>query len=327
LLFTAAAGAQEESIDASGPATDDGVGEVQGQQSQQVQVQDVQVQDVQVQAASCPGARTVRTFQDRAGRHESRPDITGGAVRITYEVGGDGDSGGGELFIELRDEDGDVIESITVDENTNGEGENTNSEGIAIASTEPGRHEFVVEATRGLDYFVRLEDCTNAGARNDNDNDDDNNDDDNNDDDNNDDDNNDDDNNDGDTNDDTVDVAQTENTTAETTTAETTTAADPVSEATTADDASNADGVRDADAFRCEFFLRVVRDDRGALRAQYQDDEVVVQRFEQCISDDVIADTIPDRKLPFTGGMPLLFLAAIGIASLVVGAAVLRRGV
>ena len=305
MLFTAAAGAQGESIDASGPASDDGVGEVQGQQSQQVQGQ-----DVQVQAASCPGARTVRTFRNQAGRHESRPDITGGAVRITYEVGGDGDSDGGDLFIELRDEEGDVIENITVDENTNGEGENTNSEGTAIASTEPGRHEFVVEADQGLNYFVRLVDCTNVDARNENDNNNSNINSNNNNS-----------NNAGNTNDDTVDVAQTENTTADTTTADTN------SEATTADDGSNADGVRDADAFRCEFFLRVVRDDRGALRAQYQDDEVVVQRFEQCISDDVIADTIPNRKLPFTGGMPLPFLAAIGIASLVVGAAVLRRGV
>ena len=257
-------------------------------------MQDVQAQaqDVQAQAASCPGARTVRTLRDQAGRHESRPDITGDAVLITYEVGGDGDSDGA-LFVELRNEDGDIVESITSDGNTN-------SEGTVNASTESGRHEFVVEADQGLNYFVRLVDCTNVDARNENDNNNSNNA--------------------GNTNDDTVDVAQTENTTADTTTA------DSVSEATTADDGSNADGVRDADAFRCEYFLRVVRDDRGALRAQYQDDEVVAQRFEQCISADVIADTIPDRKLPFTGGMPLLFLAAIGIASLVAGAAVLRRG-
>ena len=258
------------------------------------------MQDVQAQAASCPGARTVRTLRDQTGRHESRPDITGDAVLITYEVGGDGDSDGA-LFVELRDEDGDIVESITSDGNTN-------SEGTVNASTESGRHEFVVEADQGLNYFVRLVDCTNVDARNDNDNNNNNN-------------NN---NNAGNTNDDTVDVAQTENTTADTTSD--TTTADSVSEATTADDGSNADGVRDADAFRCEYFLRVVRDDRGALRAQYQDDEVVAQRFEQCISANVIADTIPDRKLPFTGGMPLLFLAAIGIASLVAGAAVLRRG-
>ena len=81
-------------------------------------------------------------------------------------------------------------------------------------------------------------------------------------------------------------------------------------EATTADANSNAgESVREADSFRCEFFLRTVRDDTGALRAQYRDgdrdDELVVQRFEQCVSGDVLADTIPNRNLPFTGG-PLL---------------------
>jgi hypothetical protein len=88
--------------------------------------------------------------------------------------------------------------------------------------------------------------------------------------------------------------------------------------------ANNPDSVRDADAFRCEFFLRAVRDDRGALRDQYVGDELIVQRFEQCLSEDVLADTIPDRKLPFTGGMSLLFLAAIGLAAIVAGVSVLR---
>jgi hypothetical protein len=106
-------------------------------------------------------------------------------------------------------------------------------------------------------------------------------------------------------------TAQETTNVAETTTAETTTA-------------DNADSMRDAHAFRCEFFLRVVRDDSGALKGQYSGDEVIVQRFEQCISEDVFAKTIPDRKLPFTGGMPLLGLAAIGLASLVAGASVLR---
>jgi hypothetical protein len=120
----------------------------------------------------------------------------------------------------------------------------------------------------------------------------------------------------------------------ETTTPETTSTSPATStstaeqEATTADANSNADGVREADNFRCEFFLRTVRDDTGALRDQYRDgdrdDELVVQRFEQCVSGDVLADTIPDRRLPFTGGMPLLGLAAIGLASLVVGGAMLR---
>ena len=100
-------------------------------------------------------------------------------------------------------------------------------------------------------------------------------------------------------------------------------------EATTADANSNAgEGVREADDFRCEFFLRTVRDDTGALRAQYRDgdrdDELVVQRFEQCVSGDVLADTIPNRNLPFTGGVPLLGLSAIGLASLIAGVAMLR---
>jgi hypothetical protein len=114
-----------------------------------------------------------------------------------------------------------------------------------------------------------------------------------------------------------------ETTTAETTTAETTTATAEAQETTTADD-NNADGVSDADNFRCELFLRVVRDERGALRAQYAEDELIVQRFEQCVSGDVLVDTIPDRKLPFTGGMPLLGLAAIGLVALIAGIAVLR---
>ena len=100
-------------------------------------------------------------------------------------------------------------------------------------------------------------------------------------------------------------------------------------EATTADADSNAgESVREADNFRCEFFLRTARDDTGALRAQYRDgdrdDELIVQRFEQCVAGDVLADTIPDRRLPFTGGMPLLGLSALGLASLVVGGAMLR---
>ena len=105
-----------------------------------------------------------------------------------------------------------------------------------------------------------------------------------------------------------------------------TSTANPVQEATTAN--SNADRMRDEGSFRCDSFLRQVSDETGALRAQYRDgdrdDELIVQRFEQCLSGDVLAETIPDRNLPFTGGMPLLFLGAIGIASLIAGAAVLR---
>ncbi len=106
-----------------------------------------------------------------------------------------------------------------------------------------------------------------------------------------------------------------------------TTAADP---ATTAD--VTADDVGDlanrGGSFRCESFLRVVRDDDGALRRQYRDgqrrsdDELIVQRFEQCLELDVLRGTIPNKRLPDTGGAPLLGLAALGIASLVAGASV-----
>jgi hypothetical protein len=103
-------------------------------------------------------------------------------------------------------------------------------------------------------------------------------------------------------------------TTTQQTVGETTTADDVIADATI-EDASSPD----SENFQCEFFLRVVRDDRGALRAQYRDDELIVERFEQCLSADVLASTIPDRKLPFTGGPPVLFipwlvaLAAAGI--------------
>jgi hypothetical protein len=45
------------------------------------------------------------------------------------------------------------------------------------------------------------------------------------------------------------------------------------------------------------------------------------------IPDDVIADTVPDRKLPFTGGPPLFGLAFIGLACAGLGFAVLRRAI
>ena len=103
---------------------------------------------------------------------------------------------------------------------------------------------------------------------------------------------------------------------AQETTSDTTTSTANAAETTTADNAN-----RD-DSFRCVFFLRSVRDDRGNLRHQYRDDELIVQRFEQCVSGDVLRNTIPNRRLPFTGGMPLL--GALGLASIVAGSSVLR---
>jgi hypothetical protein len=93
---------------------------------------------------------------------------------------------------------------------------------------------------------------------------------------------------------------------------QTTTPQNIADEITAADANLNADANLEADLnrpnaenFRCDLFLRAVRDDRGGLHDQYRDDELIVQRFEQCLAGDVLADTIPNRKLPFTGG-PLL---------------------
>ena len=100
----------------------------------------------------------------------------------------------------------------------------------------------------------------------------------------------------------------------------------PVGETTGADETTADEANRDG-SFVCESFLRVVRDENGALRAQYRDgngdDELIVQRFEQCLEADVLAGTIPKGELPFTGGAPLLHLAAIGLVSLVAGITVL----
>ena len=94
--------------------------------------------------------------------------------------------------------------------------------------------------------------------------------------------------------------------------------ADPSSADAQTADVSNAD----AGFARCDFFLRVVRDEGGGVRHQYRDDELIVRRFEQCLSEDVIAGTIVDRKLPDTGGPPLLLVARF-LAIALVGAGIL----
>jgi hypothetical protein len=114
---------------------------------------------------------------------------------------------------------------------------------------------------------------------------------------------------------------QYEDTPAQDTTRDTTTD-DTIDQA--ARDAQNDTNRSNSDSFQCVQFLRVVRDDQGALRAQYRDDELIVQRYEQCLSGDVLADTIPNKLLPDTGGVSLLGLAAISLASVVAGASVLR---
>ena len=93
---------------------------------------------------------------------------------------------------------------------------------------------------------------------------------------------------------------------------------------TTAADAATGSVDREADAFRCELFLRVVRDDRGALRGQYRGDELIVHRVEQCLSEDVLRNTIPNKLLPNTGGPPVLFVPWL-VAFVAAGILLLRR--
>ena len=93
---------------------------------------------------------------------------------------------------------------------------------------------------------------------------------------------------------------------------------------TTAADAAAGSVDREAEAFRCELFLRVVRDDRGALLNQYRGDELIVHRVEQCLSEDVLRDTIPNKMLPDTGGPPVL-LVPWTLALVAAGVLLLRK--
>jgi hypothetical protein len=110
------------------------------------------------------------------------------------------------------------------------------------------------------------------------------------------------------------------------TTAETNSPSATASPAVTSSaDEQTADVNRDADEFRCEFFLHVVRDVRGNVRRQYEDDEQITRRFERCLSKDVIPGTIVDRNLPATGGVPLLVLGFPAIALVGAGILLARR--
>jgi hypothetical protein len=121
-------------------------------------------------------------------------------------------------------------------------------------------------------------------------------------------------------------------TTAETTSAASPSAASPSAasppataspEVTSSADELTADVPRDADEFRCNFFLHEVRDVRGNVRRQYQD--LNTRRFERCLSNDVIPGTIVKRRLPATGGLPLLVLGFPAIALIGAGILLARR--
>jgi LPXTG-motif cell wall-anchored protein len=78
---------------------------------------------------------------------------------------------------------------------------------------------------------------------------------------------------------------------------------------------------RNADEFRCEFFLHEVRGVRGNVRSQYLN----TRRFERCLSKDVIPGTIVKRRLPATGGIPLIVLGFPAIALVGAGILLARR--
>jgi hypothetical protein len=93
-----------------------------------------------------------------------------------------------------------------------------------------------------------------------------------------------------------------------------------------ADGGATGRGTADAGVARCDTFLRVVRDDNGSVRQQYQGNELIMHRIEQCLSKDVLPNTIVHRKLPGTGGPPLLVLGLAAVAlGVVAGIVVLRR--
>jgi hypothetical protein len=116
-------------------------------------------------------------------------------------------------------------------------------------------------------------------------------------------------------------------TTAETTSAASPSAASPPAtaspEVTSSADELTADVPRDADEFRCNFFLHEVRDVRGNVRRQYED--LSTRRFERCLSKDVIPGTIVKRRLPATGGVPLIVLGFPAIALVGAGILLARR--
>ena len=116
-------------------------------------------------------------------------------------------------------------------------------------------------------------------------------------------------------------------TTAERTSAASPSAASPSAtaspEVTSSADELTADVPRDADEFRCNFFLHEVRDVRGNVRRQYED--LSTRRFERCLSKDVIPGTIVKRRLPATGGVPLLVLGFPAIALVGAGILLARR--
>ncbi len=285
LFFAVAAGAQEKS---TGASLGGGGGVQVQQQDQPVSAQSSQgpigTMAVEPQAQGCQGQKREFSFEGRSQDTDKDFHIEGDKFRVVYDV----------TFDDPADSNNEFTLNIS-----NG------SKFFTSQSTSNNHEEFVIDEGPGDftlkaslrpqnkgTYSITVYDCTKTETSNNN--------------------NGGGGNNDGGTSTDTGTSTGTDTTgaslaqadTTGTTTAETTTANDTLNslaETTTADNANGSN----SDNFRCESFLHVVRDDNGALRNQYRGNQLVEHRFEQCLSGDVLANTIPNRRLPFTGGPPL----------------------
>jgi hypothetical protein len=305
LFFAVAAGAQEERTITDGVSTQ--VIAVQQQQvpndQQQQQVVAVQQQQVEIQAQGCRDPRRVDDFEDDRDQRTRFFDIDTDIFRLEYTTERIRNNESARVDVQILDNDnrdtGDGFEALNGADGAENINEGPGDFRLDI-DVQNARYDITVFECRDNDSNNNRHNRHNRHNRN----------------------------NDRNTTniiDETVDV--TRDTTTPRTTPDTNTA-NAALDTTTADDANlNADFANrpDSGSFRCDLFLRTVRDDQGALRAQYSDgrgdDEEIVQRFEQCLSEDVLADTIPDRNLPFTGG-PLLPFGG-GLVLFLVAAAVL----
>ena len=299
LLFAVAAGAQEDATVSPGGG---GV-QVQQVQTQQIQAAQVGTMDIETQAQGCQGQKKEFDVGPKSDNTDKNFHIEGDKFRVEYDVDFTDDDPDNEFTLNISNgskfftstSKGDNHEEFVIDE---------------------GPGDFTLKANlkpqgKGT-YSITVYDCKNAESSNNNGGGGGNND--------------------GGSSSGTSDTTGTGTTdTTGTSTAQaddTTGTADASADPATAD-AAAGDGANRDGSFRCESFLHVVRDENGNLRRQYRDgdDEVIVQRFEQCLEADVLANTIPNRLLPDTGGPPLLFGggALLLVAVMVLAGRIIRR--
>jgi hypothetical protein len=299
LLIVVAAGAQEKSTDASASPDDNGGGG--GIQVQQ-QDQQVQAQDVQTQAQGCRDQRTLLTIGSETKNVTKKFNIEDDKFRVSYKVTFNNNNPDNKFTVEIT-EGSKKVESNSTEKNVTNRSFTVNE----------GSGEFKLETTvkppQGAKYSLTIQDCRGDNSNNNH--------------------NNNNHNNNNHTYNTVAAASAHPNTTGTSTNGGTTSTASPAAssatpaaETTTANNASGANP--NSGNFRCESFLRQVRGDNGALKNQYNGNQLFEHRFQQCLSGNVLTNTIPNRNLPFTGGMSLIALVAIGLAPLLAGAAVLR---